>query len=193
MNKIATFKSINEKYSMLVIVGSKNPVKIDSVKEAFLNYFPGIEVRGIEVSSGVGNQPVNENTFIGAKNRAEALYKLSKVSDLGADFMVGIEGGIINIYGNWFSLGCICILNKEGKSAFGTSSHFPLPQKIIDELLKGVELGAVIDNLTDQHNSKQKSGAIGFLTKDIITRKDLYTQGIVTALIPFINPALFGN
>jgi inosine/xanthosine triphosphatase len=107
--------------------------------------------------------------------------------------MVGIEGGIINIYGNWFSLGCICIRNKEGETAFGTSSHFPLPEQIVKELLNGVELGKVIDKLTHQNNSKQKNGAIGFLTKNIITRKDLYTQGIITALIPFLNPALFNH
>ena len=45
--------------------------------------------------------------------------------------------------------------------------------------------------ITDQHNSKQKSGAIGYFTKDVITRKDLYTQGIITALIPFLNEDLF--
>ena len=176
---------------MLILVGSKNPVKIESVNEAFLNYFPHREVRGIEVNSGVPEQPVNDDTFLGAKNRADALFLLNKTSGLGADFMVGIEGGIMKICDNWFSFGCICIINKDGKSAFGTSSHFPLPEQIINELLKGIELGKVIDNLTNQQNSKQKTGAIGFLTKNIITRRDLYTQGIITALIPFLNPTLF--
>jgi inosine/xanthosine triphosphatase len=178
---------------MLVLVGSKNPVKIESVKEAFLKYFPDIEVIGIEVKSGVPDQPVNDDTFNGAKNRAAALYQLNLFSDMRADFMVGIEGGIINIYSNWFSLGCICIVNKNGKSSIGTSSHFPLPKQIVDQLLNGVELGKVIDKLIDQNNSKQKTGAIGFLTKNIITRKDLYIQGIITALIPFLNPALFNQ
>jgi len=178
---------------MLVLVGSKNPVKIQSVNDAFLNYFPDIETHGIDVKSGVADQPVNDDTFKGAKNRADALHKLNKEYNLGADFMVGIEGGIINICDNWFAFGCICIINKEGKAAFGTSSHFPLPGQIIAELMKGIELGKVIDDLSDQSNSKQKTGAIGFLTKNIITRKDLYSQGIITALIPFINPVLFKN
>ena len=176
---------------MLILVGSKNPVKIESVKEAFEKYFTKIEVQGIEVSSGVSDQPVNEDTFKGAKNRADALFVINKASKMGAQYFVGIEGGIINIYGNWFSLGCICIINENGKSSFGTSSHFSLPKKIIDKLLQGIELGKVIDDLTGQHNSKQKSGAIGHLTKDVITRKDLYIQGIITALIPYLNPDLF--
>ena len=176
---------------MLILVGSKNPVKIESVKEAFEKYFTNIDVQGIEVSSGVSDQPVNEDTFNGAKNRADALFVVNKASKLGAQYFVGIEGGIINIYGKWFSLGCICIMDDNGKASFGTSSHFSLPMKIIDKLLTGVELGQVIDDLTGQHNSKQKSGAIGHLTKDIIKRKDLYKQGIITALIPFLNPELF--
>ncbi len=176
---------------MLILVGSKNPVKIESVKEAFQNYFHDIEVRGIDVSSGVPDQPINNDTFLGAKNRADALYQLNNNSSLSADFMVGIEGGIMKIYDNWFSLGCICIINKDGKLSFGTSSHFPLPEQIVDELLKGIELGKVIDNLTNQSNSKQKNGAIGFLTKNVVTRRDLYTQGIITALILFLNPDLF--
>jgi len=176
---------------MLILVGSKNPVKIESVNDAFQHYFPAIIVKGIDVNSGVPDQPVNSDTFLGAKNRADALRELNKTSELKADFMVGIEGGIMNICGTWFSFGCICIINKDGKSSFGTSSHFPLPGQIIDELLRGVELGKVIDNLTNQSNSKQKTGAIGFLTKNIITRRDLYTQGIITALIPFLHPELF--
>lgn len=176
---------------MLVLVGSKNPVKIESVKEAFDKYFPNVNVQGIEVSSGVSDQPVNEDTFNGAKNRADALRIINKANKLGAQYFVGIEGGIINIYDKWFSLGCICILDDRGKTGFGTSPHFSLPTSIIDKLLQGIELGTVIDELTDQHNSKQKSGAIGHLTKDVITRKDLYLQGIITALIPFINPELF--
>jgi inosine/xanthosine triphosphatase len=176
---------------MLILVGSKNPVKIESVKEAFDKYFTNIDVQGVEVSSGVSDQPVNDDTFKGAQNRAEALFVINKAGKMGAQYFVGIEGGILNISGKWFSCGCICILDDRGKAGFGTSSHFSLPANIIDKLLQGIELGKVIDEITDQHNSKQKSGAIGFLTKDVISRKDLYTQGIITALIPFLNPELF--
>jgi inosine/xanthosine triphosphatase len=176
---------------MLVLVGSKNPVKIESVKDAFEKYFQNVDVRGIEVRSGVPDQPVNEDTFNGAKNRAESLLVMNKANGQGAQYFVGIEGGIINIFGKWFSLGCICIINDKGQTSYGTSPHFTLPGSVIGKLLQGTELGTVIDEISNQHNSKQKSGAIGHLTKDVITRKDLYTQGIITALIPFINPDLY--
>ena len=176
---------------MLILVGSKNPVKIESVKDAFEKYFSNIDVKGVDVSSGVSDQPVNDDTFKGAQNRAEALFVINKANKMGAQYFVGIEGGILNICGKWFSCGCICILDDKGKAGFGTSSHFSLPMNIIEKLLQGIELGKVIDEISDQHNSKQKSGAIGHLTREVITRKDLYTQGIITALIPFLNPDLF--
>ena len=61
---------MERKAEMKVLVGSKNPVKIASVSEAFANYFDDLEVVGIEVESGVSVQPVNDETFIGAQNRA---------------------------------------------------------------------------------------------------------------------------
>ena len=48
---------------MLVLVGSKNPVKIESVKEAFAKYFASVEVIGLDVDSKVPTQPVNYQTY----------------------------------------------------------------------------------------------------------------------------------
>ena len=55
---------------MRVLVGSANPVKIAAVRDAFEPYFPGAVVEGIETPSGVPAQPVGDETFTGAENRA---------------------------------------------------------------------------------------------------------------------------
>jgi len=47
---------------MKVLVGSKNPVKIEATKEAFKKYFDDIEV-----DSKVSKQPIGIETFVGAK------------------------------------------------------------------------------------------------------------------------------
>ena len=85
----------------------------------------------------------------------------------------------------------ICIIDEKGKISFATSSFFPLPSKIIKKLLKGKELGEVIDELAYEKNTKQKYGAIGFFTKGVVNREKLYFQGVISALIPFINKKLF--
>ncbi|MDP3147730.1 MAG: inosine/xanthosine triphosphatase [Ignavibacteria bacterium] len=176
---------------MKILVGSKNPVKIESVREAFSNYFDSLEVSGREVDSKVSNQPINHETFTGAKNRADALFLLAKEENLSIDYFVGIEGGIIEEHNQWFAFGCICILNSAGKISFGTSSLFPLPSIIVKELLNGKELGHVIDEIAKDENTKQKGGAIGYLTKGVIGRKALYEQGIISALVPFLHPQLY--
>ncbi|MGE5681902.1 MAG: inosine/xanthosine triphosphatase, partial [Bacillota bacterium] len=140
---------------------------------------------------GVSVQPVNEDTFIGAKNRALYLFELNKQTNLGADYFVGIEGGIIKLFERWFALGAMCIMDKNGNTGFGTSPHFELPQNIIDQLLSGKELGLVMDEIMQQKNTKQKMGAISFFTKGVLDRKELYVQGLTVALIPFLQKEMF--
>ena len=153
-----------------VLVGSKNPVKIESVKEAFSHYFEDLEVIGVSVDSNVPDQPVNDQTFQGAQNRARALQKI----DPEANFFVGIEGGIFNLYSKWFGAGVMCIMDNSGKMGLGMSPHFEIANHHVAELLQGVELGDIAERLTGEENVKQKGGVIGFLTKGKLSRKNLY-------------------
>lgn len=178
---------------MKILVGSENPVKINSAKEAFEKFFNDVEVTGISVPSGVPDQPVNGETFQGAKNRALALAKLNEEQKLNASYFVGIEGGISNEYGMWFAFGGMCIIDSNGRGAYGTSPQFLLPQFMVDQLLEGKELGHIMDELQNESNTKQKGGAISFFTKGKMNRKELYTSGLITALIPFLNEELYFN
>ncbi len=174
-----------------ILCGSTNPVKIAAVKEAFEKFFKFVEVKGLKVPSGVAEQPVGKETFDGARNRALELLKLNKVNKPGADYFVGIEGGISNDYGFWFAFGGICILDAEGNRAYGTSPQFQLPESIVKKLLAGIELGEVMDELQNRKNTKQKQGAIGFFTKGVMSRKELYVSGLITAIVPLLNKKLF--
>ena len=176
---------------MKMLVGSKNPVKIDAVKEAFKKYFASVEVSGYNVDSGVGAMPVGQEVYDGAKNRAENLSEINKANGLNADFFVGIEGGIANIFEKWFTFGSICIIDKNGNIGYGTSPHFQLPPSIIKQLLQGIELGDVMDKLSNTHNSKQKFGAIGFFSNGIMNRKELYVYGLISAIVPFLRKDLY--
>lgn len=176
---------------MKVLVGSKNPVKIEAVKEAFSKYFENVEVIGIKVDSGVPDQPINNETFEGAKNRALRLKEINEKENLGAKFFVGIEGGIMKVYSEWLSFGAMYVLDDKGRYGVGTSPLFPLPGSVTKELLNGVELGLVMDRITGDHNTKQKEGSIGYFTKGRMNRKELYVHGLIVALIPFINEKLF--
>ena len=45
---------------MKILMGTKNPGKIEGAKQAFEKYFDNVEIEGIAVDSEVGNQPFNE-------------------------------------------------------------------------------------------------------------------------------------
>ena len=176
---------------MKVLVGSENPVKIVAAQEAFSQYFDEVKVIGIKVASSVSDQPINDDIFKGACNRAQALKTINQKKNLSANFFVGIEGGITKLYSMWFAFGGICILDGEGRAGYGTSPFFELPSDISKELLAGIELGNVIDNLTGETNTKRKQGAVGYFTKGILQRKDFYLSGLLMALIPFLNQELY--
>jgi non-canonical (house-cleaning) NTP pyrophosphatase len=54
-----------------------------------------------------------------------------------------------------------------------------------------MELGDADDVIFSRRNSKQKNGAVGILTKDLIDREKYYTHAIIMALIPFNNMDLY--
>jgi len=176
---------------MKILVGSQNPVKIEAVKEAFSKFFDNVDIIGIKVDSKVSNQPINDETFEGAKNRALELKKINGERNLGAKFFVGIEAGITKIYSKWSSFSGLCIIDDKGRIGFGTTPHYELPDRITKELLNGVEFGDVMDKIIGDRNTKQKGGAVGFFTRGIIDRKNVYIQSLIIALIPFVNEKLY--
>jgi inosine/xanthosine triphosphatase len=178
---------------MKILVGSKNPVKINAVKEAFSLYFENIVVESISVPSNVPDQPINEETYEGAKNRATELQNVNLEKNLNADFFVGIEGGIQQTYGKWFAFGCMCVIHKSGKLSFGTSAHFELPEIVTKKLLQRKELGHVIDEIMQQENTKQNGGAISYFTNGRMDRKELYIPGLISALVPFQHEKMYFN
>jgi inosine/xanthosine triphosphatase len=174
---------------MKVIVASKNPVKINCVKEGFSQLFPydTLEVEGLETPSGVADQPMsNEETLIGAKN--QAMNAQSKNSQ--ADFWVGIEGGVEDTPDGMEAFAWVVILSNEQKGQSRTSTFF-LPPKVRDLVLDGVELGHANDQVFAEHNSKQKGGAVGSLTNGLLPRTEYYVQAVILALIPFVNEKLY--
>ena len=176
---------------MRVLVGSVNPVKIAAVRDVFEAYFPGVEAQGIEAPSGVPAQPVGDDTFTGAENRAQALVALNAERGLGAEYCVGLEGGIAQYHARWFAFGAICIADAECRLGFGVSPLFELPPGVVDDLLGGAELGDMMDRLAGERNTKQRGGAVGILTGGRITRRELYAQGVAMALIPFLNEEMY--
>ncbi len=172
-----------------VIVASKNPVKINAAKIAFTKMLTEerFEFSGTSVPSGVSDQPMtNEETFLGAKNRAQN----ARNENSEADFWVGIEGGLEKIKDEMEAFAWVYIIDdkKAGKSR---TSTFFLPPKVVALINEGLELGEADDIVFADSNSKQKNGAVGILTGDVMDRTGYYVEAVTLALIPFKNKTLY--
>ena len=60
---------------MKVIIGTKNPGKINGALQALEGYYEDIQIQGINAASEVSDQPVNEETYLGAVNRVKNTMK----------------------------------------------------------------------------------------------------------------------
>ncbi len=171
-----------------IIVASKNPVKIDAVKDGLKPFLNGeFEITGVSVPSGVSDQPMSElETLKGASNRVMKAINLHP----GYDYYVGLEGGVEDTATGLMAFAWMVISdgNRIGKAR--TASFF-LPPKVAELVHGGMELGDADDVVFAKSNSKQQNGAVGLLTNDAITRKSLYEPAVQMAFIPFLNPDLY--
>jgi len=138
------------------------------------------------VSSDVGNQPVNEEIFEGAKNRVENLKNYAMDNDIEADFYISSEAGITNLLGEWININAVVIEDKEGYQSVGISQAFPIPIKYIDEI-RNTELSNVMKKIFDEKELRKEKGAISLLTKGEVTRIELTKNAFIMALTSHIN------
>jgi inosine/xanthosine triphosphatase len=174
---------------MKVAVGSTNPVKVDAVHRMVARIWPEADVSPIAVSSGVGVMPQNdEETMAGARNRANAARQKAN-----ADLGVGLEGGVHPEPLGLVLQGWVVIVDGNGREGVGSTARLPLPPIIARRVLAGEELGPVMDDLLNEHNVKQKGGAVGALTAGLVPRGDTFAIAVAYALAPFVSPEFYGD
>ena len=163
---------------MKILMGTKNPGKIEGARQAFEKYFDNIEIEGIPVKSNVGDQPINEEILQGAKNRVKNLKEYAVNNNIEADYYISSEAGITNLLGEWIDINEVVIEDSEGYQSVGTSQGFPIPDKYINEI-KETELGEVMDKIFSGKELGKGKGGISLLTKDEVSRIDLTKNAFI--------------
>jgi UDP-N-acetyl-D-galactosamine dehydrogenase len=169
-----------------IIVTSRNPVKINSAAHGFKKMLDVDDcvLQDVSVSSGVPDQPRScKETFSGAKNRVDN----AKKEFPGADYYIGIEGGIEKTDDGLQSFAWVYVEDKDGLVGKARSATFFLCKQVEQLLDQGMELGDADDIVFKQENSKQKMGAVGLLTHGCSDREKYYTEAVMFALIPYAN------
>lgn len=171
---------------MKILIGTKNPGKIEGARQAFEKYFENVEIEGISVESEVGDQPINEEIFQGARNRVKNLKKYAKENNVKADYYIASEAGITNLLGDWIDINAVVIEDAEGIQSVGTSQGFPIPEKYVKEIQE-TELGKVMDKIFGGEQLGKGKGGINLLTKGEVSRIDLTKNAFLMALTSHIN------
>jgi inosine/xanthosine triphosphatase len=171
----------------MVVVGSTNPAKLEPVRRVFGEVFPNLEIRGLEVPSGVRDQPIGyEETVLGASNRAKAALATE-----GATWGLGLEAGVeFNPHGAWL-FNVAVILRLDGRMGMARGGSVLLPPTVGERVKQGEELGPVMDDLVGKKDTKKGSGAVGILTLSRVERMEFWRHTLELALPPFLRPELY--
>lgn len=172
---------------MKILIATKNSGKIEGAKKAFERYFNNFTIEGYSVPSNVSEQPKNQETFLGAKNRVKNLKEFAKQNNIKADLYISIESGIYNTIGNWVITNIAVIEDDFGFESYGTSPSFPVPERLVKEILE-TDLSQVMNKILGEDNERRnQGGAIQTLTKNQLSRIDLTELAFVMALTRYLN------
>jgi inosine/xanthosine triphosphatase len=178
---------------VIITVGSKNPVKIQAVKEIVKNYdFLGkAEIVGVDVEVDLYGHPKSlESTIEGAIDRAE------KAFNRNSTYSIGLESGLMAVpkSKSGFMDVCVCAIYDGETSHLGISSAFEYPSKIMELIInRGLDGSQAVKEagLSSHPKLGEGEGIIHLLTKGKINRKEHTMQALMMAIIHLQNPELY--
>ena len=172
---------------MKVIVATKNAGKIEGAKRALSRFFDNFEIIGIPAASDVSEQPVNEETYLGAKNRVKNLKAYCKENNIIADLYLSVESGICNSLGQWMITNIAVIEDNNNFKSFGTSPSFPVPEHLVEKVIN-TDLSQVMNEIFSKDDERHnQGGGIQLLTKNQVSRIDITELAFIMALTKYIN------
>ena len=129
---------------MQFTIGTTSEIKLAATKKVLSEMMPEpFEVSGIDSESGVPPTPRDEQTLMGARNRA--LY--CKDNSQG-EYWIGLESGLVERWGNTFEEAWACVIDSSGKEYLGFSSGLVVPNAVLEEMKKtGEEHNVVMRKL----------------------------------------------
>lgn len=151
---------------MKIIIGSKNPSKIKAVESVFSKS----EVLSLDVLSQVSVQPFSDDeTMNGAINRAKQCASYDAIG-------IGLEGGVMYLEGKLFLCNWGALATTDNRIYLASGARIPLPKEINVQLKAGFELGDLMDIYSEKQGVRNKEGAIGIFTNELVTRHEMFTH-----------------
>jgi inosine/xanthosine triphosphatase len=189
--------------SMIVAIGSSRRPKVDAVREALAALAPRLELKeafdvvAVDVPSRVHHTPLSRPEMMtGARERADALVRIAYERNEPWRYFVGLEGGLdVVCEGNLrlvFLENWAYVSDGSGAGAFGQSGAIMLPDALARRVVgAGIELSQAIDEFAGEEGVRDKQGAWGVLTRNLITRQDAVRDSVMNAFVPVLHRELY--
>jgi inosine/xanthosine triphosphatase len=162
-------------------VGTRNPLKVEATRAAFVKVFPDLplDVIAVPVGTGLPPQPFGRQVVEGAMRRARRALT-------DADFGVGIEAGLMRFPGTkrYLSVQFCAIVDAAERMTVGHGPGFELPQGVEAKLLQGSTLNREMSRLAGIPEIKESIGAVGYLSGGRVDRLAITREAVLMALIP---------
>lgn len=162
--------------NMRIVLGSQSEKKIAAVKDAlkYLN-ITDYDLECYKVNSNVSENPLNEETLQGARNRNQSLKE--KVAN--ADMYISIEAGFTKENENYY-LDTYTAIEYENKEYIGMCPRLKISKQIYNYVKDGNVLHLLVQKL---QNTETNDGVIGYLSKGKLKRSEFEVSGVVDGLL----------
>lgn len=164
-------------HNIKLAVASLNKAKVGAVAAVIEKLEWDTDIQPMNVESGVSAQPMTlEETKKGAVNRAQNALQGDR------DMAIGLEGGVFMMEDGMYLCNWGALATSDGRVFTAAGAQIPLPKSISAELLRGRELGPVMDIYANESGIRNHKGAIGVLTNGMMNRDEMFDH-LVTLLI----------
>lgn len=167
---------------MDIIIGTKNQAKVAIATQILAEYFPDaqLEIKSVDIDSGVSGSPEDEATKTGAENRAHGAAET-------ADYGVGIESGLVERYGILFEEAWACV-SHEGKTYYGYSSGLPIPPHVLRTMKEsGLDHGAAMRKIRDELNQFDDRDTWGTYSGKLVLRNISLQEALRNAVVQIVH------
>jgi non-canonical (house-cleaning) NTP pyrophosphatase len=153
---------------MKIGVTSQNKLKMGAVEKAYATLGIPIEVVGYKADSGVGEQPVDDQTLDGARNRITDVN--SQADDL--DRIVSIENGIFREGEQWLDKAVVLIYDPQtDQEHIGYSDAVVFPNEFVERARQigfdTMTVGQVMDEAGYVANQKDPHLSISGISRQV--------------------------
>lgn len=176
---------------MIVVIASTSPAKVDAVRRAVERIgtvdpsFSKATVRTLDVTGVSPRMPMSDKeTLEGARLRAATAARSVQPPFVA----IGLEGGLsedpLATLTSWAAA-------TDGERwGYGAGGRIVLPDPVMAQVRAGRELGDVIDEMAGAQ-IRGTRGAWGWLTRDLVGRRQALLTAAIAALAPFYNKELY--